>query len=812
MITGHQKRYQSTFELVGDVIQSLLLHHQTAENWAHDLHPEHRAAQAPESPLHFCPSILLSGAAQNGKTHLIYETIRRMQQHSAETNLVVLPVVPPLADALLQSETEANRRTNGYTMLRRVIRQEIKRQVEAYAKRRLVDEAAQPAAAARTPGAATAEKDVALVVLLDHLELFIEVQRDVFAHSPNDSEDAKRRPGGRTNLPHHPAFCTDLCLLLQSCTSGRRSSSFSLFDTASSSSSSDASFFQKHPYVKRILIVGLFANALGGNTGSGAEGQVDAEDNNFVKRCFHFSFQLDTPNELERIRFFKEQLQPGNESVDPSWKEVGEEEIRFFITELAKKVGGVTYGGLLELAAIAQALLAERHGAGQPRPAGDARWALQHLAQQVMQTFLSKSVVPTAGTRALPLASVAADYYREQCGYVDVTDTRWDDIVGLAAVKEAIRNFFLLPLQHAAAYRHFNTTHDGVLRPLVSPSTGMLLYGPPGTGKTMLAKAMATELHYAFLYMNIADLIVSEVGESEKRLDHLFYDLAVRRSPCIIFMDEMQAIFARRYHTREADGGHGVTGAAASSTHDARLVSHLALLLQQSHALFLQQQASAVAPANRLQIIFIGATNHKELIDPVLLSAGRLDTQLYVPPPAADAAAVFVQQHIRGRWAHWFAHYRAALQHAQDGGTTAVGDGSAAVDQWVERVQRTVIDYFVEQLVAHTGAAAPREAKSGADIQNVFTKFGLELAKHVIDTQSEEEEGGACASGGPQDDGAVEVRLAAAMVRALIALDAGEADDAAVLRLLARQGEAGAGGGLTVSPLVRQVLAGLCRG
>jgi transitional endoplasmic reticulum ATPase len=96
--------------------------------------------------------------------------------------------------------------------------------------------------------------------------------------------------------------------------------------------------------------------------------------------------------------------------------------------------------------------------------------------------------------------------------------------------------------KHADAYKRLG----------IRPSKGILLYGPPGTGKTLLAKAVATESDANFLPVSIPDLIKGEVGESEKAVSRIF-QTAIRCSPCVIFLDELEAIFS----SREASGDVG---------------------------------------------------------------------------------------------------------------------------------------------------------------------------------------------------------------------------------------------------------------
>lgn len=118
----------------------------------------------------------------------------------------------------------------------------------------------------------------------------------------------------------------------------------------------------------------------------------------------------------------------------------------------------------------------------------------------------------------------------------------WHDIGGLVAAKNALEESAVWVYKHADAYKRLG----------IRPSKGVLLFGPPGTGKTLLAKAVATESSANFLPVSIPDLIKGEVGESEKAVSRIF-QTAIRCSPCVIFLDELEAVFA----SRESSGDVG---------------------------------------------------------------------------------------------------------------------------------------------------------------------------------------------------------------------------------------------------------------
>lgn len=136
----------------------------------------------------------------------------------------------------------------------------------------------------------------------------------------------------------------------------------------------------------------------------------------------------------------------------------------------------------------------------------------------------------------------------------------------------------------------------------IAGGKGALMYGPPGTGKTLLGKALATEASANFLPVRIPDLIRGEIGASEKALAGLFSQARIS-SPCIMFLDELDALFGNR--------------ASSSSTHASRLVAQFILELDGLDS----------------SVIVLATTNHPLAIDRSVLRPGRIDHHIYLPPP-----------------------------------------------------------------------------------------------------------------------------------------------------------------------------------
>ncbi|KAI8588570.1 P-loop containing nucleoside triphosphate hydrolase protein [Geranomyces variabilis] len=188
---------------------------------------------------------------------------------------------------------------------------------------------------------------------------------------------------------------------------------------------------------------------------------------------------------------------------------------------------------------------------------------------------------------------------------------KWTDIGGHEAVKALLHESVVWFYQNGKAFQKLG----------ISPGKGVLLYGPPGTGKTLLGKAVASESGANFLSISIADLIKGEVGESEKAIAHTFRT-ARRCSPCVVFIDELEALFSR--HDQMGEVGK-------------KLFSQLVLEIDA-----LDWRAA--------HVVLLCATNHPESLDPSLLRAGRIDRLVAVRPPSrAERADILraVTSHVR---------------------------------------------------------------------------------------------------------------------------------------------------------------------
>lgn len=194
--------------------------------------------------------------------------------------------------------------------------------------------------------------------------------------------------------------------------------------------------------------------------------------------------------------------------------------------------------------------------------------------------------------------------------FVEIPDISWNDIGGLAFIKQEMQEAVEWPLKYQGIFTYADAM----------PPKGILLYGPPGTGKTLMAKAAANESEANFISIKGPELLSKWVGESEKGVREIFRK-ARQAAPCIIFFDEIDAIAPKR------------GGDFGDSHVTERLISQLLTELDGLEIL--------------TNVVVIGATNRPDIVDPALLRPGRFDRLLYVPPPDRDSRVQILKIHIK---------------------------------------------------------------------------------------------------------------------------------------------------------------------
>jgi len=188
----------------------------------------------------------------------------------------------------------------------------------------------------------------------------------------------------------------------------------------------------------------------------------------------------------------------------------------------------------------------------------------------------------------------------------------YKDIGGLEKQIQELREVVELPLREPDLFREVG----------IEPPKGVLLYGPPGTGKTLLAKAVAHHTDATFIHVVGSELVRKFIGEGAKLVRDVF-KLARERAPAIIFIDELDAIGAKR--TEALTGG------------DREVQRTMMQLLA---------EMDGFRPLEG--VVVIGATNRVDILDPALLRPGRFDRHIEVPLPDERGRYQILRIHTRG--------------------------------------------------------------------------------------------------------------------------------------------------------------------
>ncbi|CAN1355923.1 26S proteasome regulatory subunit 6A homolog A [Linum perenne] len=171
----------------------------------------------------------------------------------------------------------------------------------------------------------------------------------------------------------------------------------------------------------------------------------------------------------------------------------------------------------------------------------------------------------------------------------------YNDIGGLEKQIQELVEAIVLPMTHKERFQKLG----------IRPPKGILLYGPPGTGKTLMARACAAQTNATFLKLAGPQLVQKE------------------KSPCIIFIDEIDAIGTKRFDSSEVSGDREV----------------------QRTMLELLNQLDGFSSDDRIKVI--AATNRADILDPALMRSGRLDRKIEFPHPTEEARSRILQIHSR---------------------------------------------------------------------------------------------------------------------------------------------------------------------
>jgi AAA+ superfamily predicted ATPase len=195
---------------------------------------------------------------------------------------------------------------------------------------------------------------------------------------------------------------------------------------------------------------------------------------------------------------------------------------------------------------------------------------------------------------------------------VEVSGVTLADVGGMEDVKRRLHVALIGPIRNPELREAYKKSLRG----------GLMLYGPPGCGKTFIARATAGELGAKFLSVGLAEVLDMWLGQSERHVQEIF-NVARRNAPCVVFLDELDAIGQKRSNLRSSPSQRGVVN---------QLLSEM----------------DGFAGGNE-GVFVLGATNHPWDVDSALLRPGRFDRVALVLPPDRPAREAIITRSIKER-------------------------------------------------------------------------------------------------------------------------------------------------------------------
>ena len=243
---------------------------------------------------------------------------------------------------------------------------------------------------------------------------------------------------------------------------------------------------------------------------------------------------------------------------------------------------------------------------GQPPPGQPPQYDWSQAEDELRDVLPAMFIGDAPGADSASAGLEQADAYDAEHAGLTLAD-----VAGMTEVKQRLEAAFLAPMRNPELRRLYGKSLRG----------GLLLYGPPGCGKTFIARAVAGELGARFIAVSFADIIDMFVGQSERNIHELF-EIARRNAPCVLFLDEVDAIGQKRSQLRNTPMRSAVN----------QLLLELDDISGHNEGVFL-----------------LAATNHPWDVDSALRRPGRFDRTLLVLPPDPAAREEVFRFHLKDR-------------------------------------------------------------------------------------------------------------------------------------------------------------------
>jgi len=258
----------------------------------------------------------------------------------------------------------------------------------------------------------------------------------------------------------------------------------------------------------------------------------------------------------------------------------------------------------------------------------------------------------------------------------DPGNISYAEVGGLAEQIRELREVVELPLLNPDLFKRVGIT----------PPKGCLLYGPPGTGKTLLARAVASQLDCNFLKVVSSAIVDKYIGESARMIREMF-NYARDHQPCIVFMDEIDAIGGRRF--------------SEGTSADREIQRTLMELLN---------QMDGFDSLGKVKIIM--ATNRPDTLDPALLRPGRLDRKIEIGLPNEQSRLEVLKIHAHRITKHGDIDYEAVVKLSEGFSGADLRNVCTEAGMFAIRAEREyVIDEDFSKAVRKVGDAKKLETK-----------------------------------------------------------------------------------------------------
>jgi len=237
-----------------------------------------------------------------------------------------------------------------------------------------------------------------------------------------------------------------------------------------------------------------------------------------------------------------------------------------------------------------------------------------YISESVPRDRLVPGVRVALNQRGSTIVNVLPEYedpYVQSFEVIERPEVTYDDVGGLKEQIRELREVVELPLKNPDLFKEIG----------IEPPKGVLLYGPPGCGKTLLAKAVARESEATFISIVGSELVQKFIGEGARIVKEVF-SLARRKAPAIVFIDEVDAIAAKRIDI----------GTSGEREVQRTLMQLLA-------------EIDGFRPLDRVKVI--AATNRVDILDQAILRPGRLDRLIEIPLPDRQSRYEIFRVHTR---------------------------------------------------------------------------------------------------------------------------------------------------------------------